>query len=326
MVNVDWQLFANGENITAKVKPLLLSLDVIDDVKDDSDQLSLQLALDERLKIPPRGTFLTLKVAGITLGNYLVDTRNLSLPGQVLRLEASGTPFNENPEKSPLQTQRSRKWPESTTLKAVAESIAKASGLVAKLSPKLEAVTLKGVTQKQESDLNLLQRLSRENAAYFKINQGTLLLNHYDDPQTASGQTLPTQAFTYGEMMALDWSDDGRSEIKRVNATFRPPNEKTAKRETVSAGSEDPTMTLKQTFASKAQAFRAAQAELTRQQNKSQHLSFSLPEPRFDIFALHRVKVTGAPPEISEQTWKIVRVSHHLNQSGWTTSIHCEGA
>jgi uncharacterized protein len=322
---VMWTLTANGKDITALIRDFVEDITLTDDAKDDSDQFSMTLAYTRALSIPARGAFLTFTVDGLPLGNYLVDGRRLSTPAYSLSLEASGTPFNPNGKQSPLQTQRTRKWPATATLVNVLATIAKASGLASAVSPKLKTVSLEGLTQKDESDLHFIQRVSQNNGAYFKINGNTLVLHHYDDVVTANGQTLPTHTIRELDTMGIDWQDGGRSEIGKVTAKWRDAKAKTAKSNTVTVGTEDPTHALKQMFPTEVQAKQAAQAELTRQQNKSNTLTVNLPMPRFDIFALHRLVVTDAPDPISTARWKIIRVIHRYNGSGWTTTLNCEG-
>jgi hypothetical protein len=323
---VTWTLTANGVDITDSIRNIVEDITISDDAKDDSDQLSMMLALTPALQIPARGAFLSFSADGVPLGNYLVDGRRLSTPAYSLTLEASGTPFNQNGGKqSPLQTQRTRKWPANTTLVNVLATIAKASGLASAVSPKLKTLNVEGLTQKDESDLHFIQRVSQDNGAYFKINGNTLVLHHYDDVVTANGQPLPTHTISELNTMGIDWQDGGRSEIGTVTAKWRDPKAKTAKSNTVTVGNDPPSHALKQMFPTEAQAKQAAQAELTRQQNKSKTLTVNLAVPRFDIFALHRLVLTDTSEPVSGTAWKIVRVTHRYSTNGWTTSLTCEG-
>lgn len=77
-------------------------------------------------------------------------------------------------------------------------------------------------------------------------------------------------------------------------------------------------------YATKAQAMRAAQAKWDKLQRGVAEFSISLATGRADIYTETPVKVSGFKRVIDEQDWTITKVTHFLNNSGFTTSLELE--
>ncbi|STH74739.1 putative phage protein (D protein) [Escherichia coli] len=69
---------------------------------------------------------------------------------------------------------------------------------------------------------------------------------------------------------------------------------------------------------------RAAQAKWDKLQRGVAEFSISLATGRADIYTETPVKVSGFKRVIDEQDWTITKVTHFLNNSGFTTSLELE--
>lgn len=90
------------------------------------------------------------------------------------------------------------------------------------------------------------------------------------------------------------------------------------------AGEADNVFALTTVYATKAQAMRAAQAKWDKLQRGVAEFSISLATGRADIYTETPVRVSGFKRVIDEQDWTITKVTHFLNNSGFTTSLELE--
>ncbi|MCM7030560.1 phage late control D family protein [Enterobacter hormaechei] len=90
------------------------------------------------------------------------------------------------------------------------------------------------------------------------------------------------------------------------------------------AGEADNVFAITTIYASKAQAIRAAQAKWDKLQRGVAEFSISLATGREDYYPEMPVKVSGLKRVIDEQAWLISKVTHNLNNNGFTTGIELE--
>ncbi|HGD3632316.1 TPA: phage late control D family protein [Enterobacter hormaechei] len=90
------------------------------------------------------------------------------------------------------------------------------------------------------------------------------------------------------------------------------------------AGEADNVFAITTIYASKAQAIRAAQAKWDKLQRGVAEFSISLATGREDFYPEMPVKVSGFKRVIDEQAWLISKVTHNLNNNGFTTGIELE--
>ena len=263
-----FKLVANGKDITASVRPLLINLATTDDAKQESDTLTITLVWRPTLSPPHRGAVLELSLGWTdgplaAVGRYVVDERQFDVAARTITLTGKGTPFN--PAKDPksqapygqIQSHRRFKWPSPTTLGAVVQAIAARNGLAVSLSPELSDVALSGLYQHGESDLHLLNRLARQHHAVLKINGGTLVFTHTLATTTPKGKALPQHTLHATHCSALSVRDGGREEGGSVVVKYRAPGQKKAS--TVSTGGgPGPTRRMKKVFATQDLATAAA--------------------------------------------------------------------
>lgn len=90
------------------------------------------------------------------------------------------------------------------------------------------------------------------------------------------------------------------------------------------AGEADNVLALTTVYASKAQAMRAAQAKWDKLQRGVAEFSITLALGRADLFPETPVRVSGFKRVIDEQSWLISKVTHNMNNSGFTTGLELE--
>ena len=98
------------------------------------------------------------------------------------------------------------------------------------------------------------------------------------------------------------------------------------KRKSVVAGKKTGNVkTLKEIYASEADALHAARAEMQRLERGSATFELTLAMGRPEITAQTPITVQGFKPEIDGQGWLVKEVTHTLNEgSGWTTKAVME--
>ncbi|WP_395490315.1 phage late control D family protein [Cedecea davisae] len=89
-------------------------------------------------------------------------------------------------------------------------------------------------------------------------------------------------------------------------------------------GTEDNVLALTTIYATKAQAIRAAQAKWDKLQRGVAEFSISLAVGRADIYPETPASVSGFKRVIDEQDWTITKVTHSLNNNGYTTGLELE--
>lgn len=165
---VDWQVKVDGVNVTAKLRPYLISVTVTDQDGEASD--SCQITLDDtggRLKLPRTRREVQVIADGARLFLGLVDSVRFTLNkngGRLLQVTAKGFD-TEGKAKEPLRLYR-----DDATLEDFLSGAAQHAGLSGiKVHPDLASIERDYWCADAESFLQLGQRLAREFNATFKI-------------------------------------------------------------------------------------------------------------------------------------------------------------
>ncbi|HCL4987046.1 TPA: phage late control D family protein, partial [Salmonella enterica] len=111
---------------------------------------------------------------------------------------------------------------------------------------------------------------------------------------------------------------------KPVSKKTKAKKEPEAREGEYMAGEADNVLALTTVYASKAQAMRAAQAKWDKLQRGVAEFSITLALGRADLFPETPVRVSGFKRVIDEQAWLISKVTHSLNNSGFTTGLELE--
>nr|WP_255523175.1 contractile injection system protein, VgrG/Pvc8 family [Xenorhabdus sp. PB62.4] len=89
-------------------------------------------------------------------------------------------------------------------------------------------------------------------------------------------------------------------------------------------GTQENILTLSRIYSNKESAERAAIAMWKKMQRGAAQFSITLALGRADIYPETPIQLEGFKPEIDETDWTLVKVTHTLNNSGFTTSLDLE--
>lgn len=169
-------------DITTDITPYVTSVTYSDNLSGQSDELEVALEDTDGRWVdawyPGKGDVLTLHLgyAGAPLlacGAFEIDEIEFSRPPSTVTIRALATGI-----KKPVRTHNNRPF-EGTTLKAIAQSIAKRNQLT--LTGCIREIPIDRITQYQERDLEFLARLAREYGYVFKVRGDRLVFSEMAD-------------------------------------------------------------------------------------------------------------------------------------------------
>lgn len=319
-----YSLIVDGRDLTPTVEARLSSLTLTEKRGDEADQLDLVLTdHDGRLALPRRGAIIALALGwrGKTLtgkGRFKVDELEWTTSPGELHIRGRSTDFTGD-----LRTRRERSW-RGVTLRQVLRDLAAANGLGLKVSDELAAASIEVLAQSRESDLALLQKLGKTYDAVAAVKAGTLIFTAKAAGKTATGKPLGVLDIAMADGDQVSWKVAERGTYTGVTASWH--DTAAGKRQRVQAGAKKGARSLRKTFASKADAERAAASEWKRIQRGEATMSYTLALGRPDVFPERKVKFSGVKPQIDQTSWVITQATHSLSNSGFTTAFELETA
>lgn len=326
-------LTADSKPLNALITSRIISVTVTDNRSGEADQLDIILDdHDGQLMLPRRGVKINcmLGFAGETLhdkGDFIVDGIEFSGAPDIITVKASSANF-----KSSIKSGNSKSY-HRQTLGQVAGSIAKTHSLKLVITDELSGIDLNHVDQTNESDLNFLTRLARQNGAEMAIKKDRLLIFKAGSAKTASGKQLPTITVTRQDGDQFRYAEEDRdSDYTGVAASYQDKGK--AKRTRVTSGKPEirgggddlntKTRVLKGTFADEASAKRAADAEMAKV--KRQMATFSI-TTAFGIPSISTespTKLQGFKKQVNQLKWIVAKATHSYSTSGLTTQLELE--
>lgn len=325
-----FRIVANDKDITDKISERLIELSYSDESGDESDMLEIHLSdADPKrpINIPETGAELKLSLGYKQttirdMGTFVVDEVELSgWPGEMTIRARAATFTDSKSGKKTMQSQKTRSWAKGTKLSDIAKKIASEQKLKPAISASMSNIVLPHVDQTDESDLNLLIRLARKYDGVVKVGNGKLILAKHAESKTTSGEKLPTVEITANMVSSWRWNKSKKNEAGTVTAFWHDVGK--AKRQSVTVGSGDPEVKLKQTYANESIAKAAANSDLNKRARSEVKFSFTMPgdpnvKAEAKTNALHfREGVDGE--------WLNKTVRHRFDpSSGYSTEVDCE--
>ncbi|AVV67982.1 phage late control D family protein [Ralstonia pseudosolanacearum] len=346
-----YRLKVGSKDITGRFQGRLIGLTLTDNPGFEADQLDIELDdSDGLLELPAKGVRLALSIGWadtgvVDKGTFKVDELEHTGPPDRLTIRARSVELDGG-----LTTRRDNSYA-GKTVGAIVQAIATRNKLTSMVSKKLAGQAIAHVDQTGESDANFLTRLAREFDAIATVKNGTLLFIPAGEPTSGSGLALPKVSITraagdthtflvadrenYNGVKAYyqDTRAGARGEvvIDASNATITKEKragkvkKKTKKAATVAAQpNPDNVKVLRHTYASKANAERAARAEWRKIQRGVATFTLTLARGRPDLFPSLHASVTGWKQDIDNTAWSVGRVTHNLNDRGYTSSLELE--
>lgn len=323
----DFALTLDGQDLTARVRPRLISLTLTDKRDGEADQLDIVLDdSDGRLALPREGAELTLQlgwkkgsevtVGLVDKGRFTVDEVEHGGPPDTITIRARSADFT-----SDIRNRREKSW-RDTTLGAIVGDIASQNRLQARCAPALASIAVKTAVQSRESDIAFLRRLGRKHDAIATIKHGALIFGAKGSGLTPSGKPIPPVTIRRGEQDQHSYKVEKREEAEGVTASWHDRD--AAEKKDVTIGKGKGARRLGRTYGSKKDASRAARAEQSRAARQPRKLSLTLAYGQADLYPERKAKVSGFKAEIDAISWLIVEVKHQLSNSGFTSSVEME--
>ncbi|OTG92719.1 hypothetical protein B9T24_15240 [Acinetobacter sp. ANC 4654] len=310
---------ANNQPLNALISSRIISVTVTDNRANEADELSIVLDdSDGALELPKRGVKLNCKMGYLgedihDKGDFVVDETEWSGTPDLITVKASSANFKSKIKEAKSKSYHRKKFGE------IASEVAKNHELTLVMTADLKAINLAHVDQTNESDLNLLQRLAKQNGAEMAVKKDRLLIFKAGSAKTASGKNLPTITLTRNDGDQFRYSEQDReSDHTGVSASYQDTSK--AKREKAVAGEKGKVKHLKGTFANKEEAARASKAkmaEIKRQMAKfSITTAYGIPEMSTES----PVKLNGFKAEVDKLKWIVEKATHSYAKSGGLTT------
>lgn len=353
-----FMLRLENNDITQNISKRLISLTMTDNRGFEADQLDIELDdSDGLIELPLRGAVLTLFLgwkgeALIGKGQFTVDEiEHRGAPDEVT-IRARSADFRGS-----LNSRREASY-HDTTLGEIVATIAERNKLTPAVADALKGIDIPHIDQAQESDARFLTRIAERNGAEVSVKAGRLVMLKAGNSVTASGKLIPaiTIERSSGDRHSFAIADRGaytgvtakwlhtkdpkpkevkvkrKPKVKHLRALEHPKakpakkhkKEPEAREGEYMTGTEDNVLALTTTYATKAQAMRAAQAKWDKLQRGVAEFSISLAVGRADIYPETPASVSGFKRVIDEQEWTITKVTHSLSNNGYTTGLELE--
>lgn len=322
----------DGQDLTPRIAPRLLSLSLCEKRGAEADQLDLSIEdADGRMAIPKEGALISLglgwesgpdvQVGMVDKGSFKVDEAEWGGPPDVITIRARSANLSDA-----YRARREGSWRE-TTLGAIVSEIAQRNGLTAKIDATLSSIAVPVLGQDQRSDMALIRFLGERHDALATVKNRTLIFAPIGVGLSAGGLALPTLTLTRRSGDRYSYRRAERDKHDGVEARWHDQDK--GERRTVSVGStgaaDKKPRRLRRTFASEADAHHAAKAEKRRidRAAASFDLSLAYGDPR--LYPDQPATVRGFKPEIDSQTWLIAETKHSIDPGkGLTTDLKLE--
>lgn len=328
-----WSVSLDGQDLTDRIAPRLLSLSVTEKRSERADQLDLTLHdHDGALEIPKTGAKLTVKMgwkegsdvrAGLVdKGVFTVDEVEHSGPPDIVTVRGRSADVAHD------YRVRRDKAHIGKTVGDVVKKVAAANGLTAHVAPELAAIQLPPTAQSAKSDMAFVRDLGRRYDAVATVKGRKLVFAPVGSGKTASGKALPRLTVNRSDGDQHRFARANRESGNGVEAQWHDP--KAAKRKTVKAGGSDKgkPKRLKRVYASEGDAKAAADSADKRARRKAGTMEVNLALGRPDIGPETRVTLKGWKAEIDGTKWLVEEATHSFDPagSGLTTTLKLETA
>jgi hypothetical protein len=288
---------------------------------------ALRMTLDDRephIAWPPDGArahiWLGTEATGLVdMGAYTLDAPEASSPPDRLLVTGHSANFTLAGDLVPLHTEHTKKWGQ-TTIQSLADSIARAHGMIARVQSDVGSIELESVEQIRESDIIFLSRMVERVGGKVRVKYATSHPAGALEVVTAGPQL---SGVTLTRLEVERWSAplSSRRKIGSVTAYWRSPKAGTKGSKTVGDG--EPKVTLTQIYRGPVAAGHAAQAKYDTGQRESHRIELELTKLRADIATGTPVTLDGFRSEI-DKDWNVVIARHRAYGSGGRTTLTAE--
>lgn len=317
-----YRITLGAKDITPLVDARLVSLQLTECRGDEADRLDITLSdHDSAVELPEREATLALAIGWaddglVDKGTFVVDEVEHCGAPDVVTIRARSAELTQA-----LRTRAERSY-HATTLGEIMRGVAARHQLEARIDADLAARAIAHIDQTNESDINFVSRLARLHDAVATVKRGKLLFLPILGTTTSAGLRMPQMSLTRASGDRHRYHTSGRDAYSGVRAYWHDP--KRAKRRGVLVGQSGNAKRLRDSFANEADARAAAVAEWRRLQRGAATFEITLALGAPELAPQTPVRVRGYKPQIDAAEWLAVRVSHAIDDAGFTTRVELE--
>lgn len=319
-----YRITLNGRDLTEKIEPRLISLSLSESRTDDADCVTLTLDdHDGKLALPKRGEVITLAIGWedtglFEKGSFTINEVEHAGAPDTITLQARSASLTQG-----MGARIEKSW-HGVTIGDIVRAIASKHKLKPAIADILGKVAIAHIDQTHESDMSFLTRLAKRYDAVMNVKNTNLLFMPIGHGTSVSGKPLPALELTRTSGDQHHYHVSERENYACVRAFYHGTGK--AKRKSVVIGGENNTNSkvLPETYANEADARAAATAEYNRTKRSQATMTYTLALGRPDAYPEIPVFLTGFKPDIDEQTWLAKKVTHAINEGGYTTQLELE--
>lgn len=324
-----WRVTLDGQDLTQKLAPVLVSLRLSEKDGEEADQL--EIVLDDsagNIVIPPEGATLqvwlgwergTDVTTGLVYkGAFKADEAGWSGPPDRITLTARSADLAQS-----FRTRRNRTWKDGT-IGDIVGVIAGEHGLDPRCHADLASRAIKEAEQGNKSDMQFLRDLARRHDASAVVKAGCLIFAPKGAATTPTGNAMPDAVLVRTRCSQVDWRRAAREKAQDgAEAQWHDP--KAAKRKTHTTGGTN-RKRLKKVYGSEGDAKHAAQSETNRLKRAAASLSATLAYGNPLLAPGMKVTATGFKDAIDKTRWLVASAEHSMDAGGLKTRLEMEVA
>ncbi|MDD3800259.1 MAG: contractile injection system protein, VgrG/Pvc8 family [Novosphingobium sp.] len=318
-----WTVTLDGEDLTAKINPRLLSASISQKREDEADQLDIVLEdADGKFAIPKPGKLLKVAMGWargtglpqglIQMGTFKVDEARWGGPPDRITIRARSADFTDA-----FRIRKERGFV-GRTVSDVLGKLASDNGLKAAIDDTLGAKTIPALGPGAKSDAALLKALGKRFDAVATVKNGSLIFVPIGSGKAPGGSALPGETIDRAATSSVSYERVERENYGGVVAVWH--DKATGERKQVQAGgsgdSNAKPKRIRKVFANEADARHHAEAEDTRISRTKAKATIDLPLGRPDIYPERPITLTGFKPEIDARDWIVAETTHTMDGDG----------
>ena len=289
----------------------------------EPDTLTLELDdINDTLPLPTKKAVITLQLGWdqsrlIDKGSFTVTNVQHSGPPDKIVITAQSADLL-----SGLKQPRKKSWA-NPTLGQIVNDIADLHSLKAIVGDALKKTQLAQIEQNDESDVNLLTRLSQDYDAIAQIKSGYLLFMPKGKAVSVDGQPLDEVVVARAKGDSHTFAQSAESEsITGAQAYWHDIDG--AKRRTVKVGENGNRRHLKNTYPNEAEAIAAANAKWQTIKRGVHTFTATLARGMPEMIVESPVRLQAYKSEIGAIKWVGQEIIHTLDDSGLITELSLE--
>lgn len=318
-----WRVTLNGNDLTGRMAPRLMSLTITESRSDEADQLDITLSdADGLLEIPTRNAKLEVAIGFehtglVEKGEYHVDeVEHRGAPDHIV-IRARSAAMD-----GALRTRTERSF-HKKKIADIVNTIAAANGLEAVVDNYIGNKLIDHIDQTNESDLAFLNRLGKRFDVVVTVKESKLLFILAHGGRKVSGDKMPIKRILRAEGDQHSFIEASRdNSYTGVTAFWLEPRK--SKRNKVIYGAIGNAKQLRETYGNESDALEAAKAEWQRIQRGEATMKFSMAVGVPELSPQYIIQFPDMKKPISEKDWLIKTITHTLDESGLTSNLDLE--